>query len=179
MTLEQATKIAMLRTVFPEPIKKISKIMNIGEASSNSTIQKVNSPLKSIKSTFSYKDGDLIPTFFIINFNEGGFAIVGGDDRVRPILAYSDKSSFPTDKEYPLPLADWLKANHEGIKYMRSSNKPQAKSVKSDWDQMQAKSDLSLGKINIMTSLPECDEEGEQYVETLVNGPLMGIEITP
>ncbi|SFG95249.1 C10 family peptidase [Pedobacter insulae] len=57
---------------------------------------------------------------------------------------------------------------------MRSRNKPQAESVKSDWDQVFMKGELSLGKTIAINSLPECDEEGEQYTETLINGPLMG-----
>ena len=37
--------------------------------------------------------------YFVFNFpGEKGFAIVAGDDRVRPVLGYSDKGSFDPDK---------------------------------------------------------------------------------
>ena len=37
--------------------------------------------------------------YFVFNFpGEKGFAIVVGDDRVRPVLGYSDKGSFDPDK---------------------------------------------------------------------------------
>ena len=36
--------------------------------------------------------------YFVFNFpGEKGFAIVAGDDRVRPVLGYSDKGSFAPD----------------------------------------------------------------------------------
>ncbi|SFG95269.1 Spi family protease inhibitor [Pedobacter insulae] len=100
VTIVQANKIALLHAAFPQPVKKPSRIMNLGEPI-KSSVQMPN-PLKTIKSTFPYNDSDSDPTLFIINFVEGGFVIVGGDDRIRPILAHSDKTSFPTDEEYPL-----------------------------------------------------------------------------
>ena len=34
------------------------------------------------------------PSFYVVNFNAEGFVIVAGDDRVQPILAFSDEGAF-------------------------------------------------------------------------------------
>lgn len=34
------------------------------------------------------------PSFYVVNFNTDGFVIVAGDDRVQPILAFSDEGAF-------------------------------------------------------------------------------------
>ena len=39
--------------------------------------------------------------YYIINFNSGGFVVVSADDTTKPILAYSDTSSFDADLENP------------------------------------------------------------------------------
>ena len=34
------------------------------------------------------------PAFYVIGRDGGGFVIIAGDDRVSPVLAFSDKGSF-------------------------------------------------------------------------------------
>ena len=37
------------------------------------------------------------PSFYVVNFNDEGFVIVAGDDRVQPILAFSNEGAFVTE----------------------------------------------------------------------------------
>jgi len=132
VSMEQAKKIALLQVIYPDIIKKPSKIMNIGvNPSHNMETPKIN-PAKNIKSIFPYRKGETNPTFYIINFETGGFTIVAGDDRVSPILAFSDNTFFPTDREYPYGLARWIDATHEGIKKVRVNNEAQSDDVKTE-----------------------------------------------
>ena len=47
------------------------------------------------------------PVFFIINFSPIGWVMVAANDNVEPILAYSTKSSFNTNK-IPVQVDEWL-----------------------------------------------------------------------
>ncbi|MDD3160816.1 MAG: C10 family peptidase [Bacteroidales bacterium] len=52
--------------------------------------------------------------FYIYNREGGGFIIVSGDDRIVPILGYSDKGSFPTN-DIPEGLQGWMNSYTEKI----------------------------------------------------------------
>jgi len=56
------------------------------------------SPLreKSIQEVFPVEDEEKNIVYYIINYNNGGFIIVSADERISPILAYSETSDFNT-----------------------------------------------------------------------------------
>lgn len=56
--------------------------------------------LQQLKSPYEY--------LYLFAFEEGGFAVVSADDRVQPILGYSDKGVLTVDG-MPPALAAWLK----------------------------------------------------------------------
>ena len=61
------------------------------------------------------------PLFYIINFKEGGFAIIAGDKRSLPILAYSKIGYFDLDSRIiPLGLLNWLEETAEKIRGLRT-----------------------------------------------------------
>ncbi len=65
-------------------------------------------------STRKAQDG---AAFYIYNNAQTAYVIVSGDDRMKPVLAYSDKGSFITEN-LPANLISWLefyKATYEGL----------------------------------------------------------------
>ncbi len=69
------------------------------------------------------KDEQETPLFHIINYEGGGFVIFSADNRVAPVLAYSETNNFFEDAEsYPEGLVDWLAQTKEYIKAVRNSD---------------------------------------------------------
>ena len=87
--------------------------------SSNKNTSKVN--FNSIKSVYEFKGKSNLNVFYIINFNENGFAIVSADKRTQKILAYSDNNSFNTDT-VPSGLGEWMYARMNYIDEIRLRN---------------------------------------------------------
>ena len=57
------------------------------------------------------------PSFYAVNFNAEGFVIVAGDDRVQPILAFSDEGPFVTEN-MPEHIRFFLDGYSEEIQYI-------------------------------------------------------------
>lgn len=63
----------------------------------------------SVSKAFSINDKANEPLLHVVNYDGGGFVIVAGDMRLRPIQAYSPTGTFDDNKEsYPLGLKIWL-----------------------------------------------------------------------
>lgn len=56
-------------------------------------------------------------SFYVVNFDSEGFVIVAGDDRVQPILAFSDEGAFVTEN-MPDHIRFFLDGYTEEIQYM-------------------------------------------------------------
>lgn len=62
-----------------------------------------------VKSSFSIKDKKDEPLLHVVNYDGGGFAIIAGDIRLKPIQAYSSTGYFNDKIEsYPLGLKIWI-----------------------------------------------------------------------
>ncbi|UOY05907.1 C10 family peptidase [Muricauda sp. SCSIO 64092] len=60
------------------------------------------------------------PSYYIINYEDGGFLIMSGDKRALPVLAFSDENNFDLDAEsFPGLLIDWLESQDSYIKKIR------------------------------------------------------------
>ena len=89
---------------------------------------------RKIKKVFSIKTGQQNPSMYIINYENNGFVIVSGDNRVSPILAYSDKNSFPTEtSDLPEGLITWMKYMDQSLKEIRTEKKAQSADLKKVW----------------------------------------------
>ncbi len=63
----------------------------------------------SVRTAFSINDKANEPLFHVVNYDGGGFVIVAGDIRLKPIQAYSPTGCFDAHKEaYPIGLKIWL-----------------------------------------------------------------------
>ncbi|MEO8240242.1 MAG: C10 family peptidase [Flavobacterium sp.] len=100
---------------------------------------------RKIKKAFPIKTGQQNPSMYIINYENNGFVIVSGDNRVSPILAYSDKNSFPTEtSDLPEGLITWMKYMDQSLKEIRTEKKAQSADLKKVW--------LSSNHVNILYS---------------------------
>ena len=57
------------------------------------------------------------PSFYVVNFEPDGFVIVAGDDRVQPILAFSDEGTFVTES-IPAHIQFFLDSYTQEIQYI-------------------------------------------------------------
>ena len=70
----------------------------------------------------------------VFSINGQGFVIVAGDERVRPILAYSFDSPFP--EELNPEVGYWLHGYDAQIAEVSKSDAPQDKSIQQQWQQL-------------------------------------------
>lgn len=79
------------------------------------------------------KSGDLTE-FYIINYPNSGFVIISADERLTPILAYSDNSHFPLcDSVVPPGVTDWLNSTSAFIDSIRNTDMEQEEITKNNW----------------------------------------------
>ncbi|MDQ6472372.1 C10 family peptidase [Flavobacterium sp. LHD-80] len=72
--------------------------------------------------------------FYIINYENGGFAIISADDRNTPVLAYSENSTFDNNQaKYPEGLKMWLSLQTANIEHIKIKNEDQTDIHKTEW----------------------------------------------
>lgn len=74
------------------------------------------------------------PSYYIINYENGGFLILSGDKRAYPILAFSDEDNFEVKNAvYPDLLVNWLKAQDNYISEVRKDTLKDISSLEKLW----------------------------------------------
>jgi hypothetical protein len=74
--------------------------------------------------------------FYVFNSSDShGFVIVSGDDRVIPILGYSDQKIF-TREELPPHVRAWLDGYKNQIKYAIDNDLVPTEKIRSEWEQL-------------------------------------------
>lgn len=108
---------------------------------------------RNIESITEITDESNNPVYYVSNFLDGGFVIISADNRLYPILAYSESNTFDVNPyDYPEGLVNWLENTKNKVKETRKSNSPQKPEIKNRWDEL-------LGKT---APLPgDDDEDGE------------------
>ena len=79
------------------------------------------------------------PALYVFGLDGGGFIIVAGDDRLRPVLGYSDKSVFNV-KNMPDHIAGWFKSITETVKQVRRAGGTQSNEVSKEWNSVPKRS---------------------------------------
>ena len=74
-------------------------------------------PIIAYTSTMLRGENGSAPSFYVVNFEPKGFVIVSGDDRVQPILAFSDEGVFVTE-DVPAHIRFFLDGYTEEIQYV-------------------------------------------------------------
>ena len=134
VSLDQAERIAELYSIFGNNMRPSLRM-----GSGGNLLQR-----KDVLSTFPIDFEVNNPTFYIINYIQGGFVIVAGDDRVNPILAHSDFGNFPIQEEayYPGGLVAWMYSTHERFQEVRAGNKERHPAVVNAWEKFYDMRDL-------------------------------------
>ncbi|WP_257668295.1 C10 family peptidase [Parapedobacter tibetensis] len=141
---------------------------------SKTTVQKqssVSTPRKKIKEVSPIMDENSEAAFYIINYENGGFVILSADNRVSPILAYSETNSFRTNNaEYFPGLVNWLDVHKDYVKAVREKNIEQTPDIKKLWENpsLLVNNDVHpLGEGEGPGPQPACEDHVEEY------GPLL------
>lgn len=73
--------------------------------------------------------------FYVFNYDRGGFVIISGDDRVYPILGYSDTGSFVVD-DMPSNIRAFFDGYIKEIESVRNSSISQSADVAARWNNL-------------------------------------------
>ena len=121
-----------------------------------------------IESAFSINDDASDPVMHIINYEDGGFAVVSGDNRIEPMLAYSDEGSFSDNHlDYPEGLVDWIEHVKGTIEYIRTNDVALPEELAKFWEA----TELS-GKSRAIPEQEATCIPGETFDE-YISGPLL------
>ena len=99
-------------------------------------MRKTNPSLKSTKNYKLEKIKDEMgeELIYVINFDEGGFVLMPADNRIEPILAFSENNYFETKNvEQINGVGLWVSDTKEGIKKIKQSKEPQSEVMKELW----------------------------------------------
>ena len=128
----------------------------------------VKSSIKTIETINEAKNDKGKTSFYIINYNEGGFLLLSADKRTEPILGFSENGKFDIDENsYPPGLKIWVKDAKKQITEIQNSNIEQSEKDKLAWKQVQ----YLIASSNLFAKEPpiECYD----HTETITVGPLL------
>jgi len=78
---------------------------------------------------------DGLASCYIVNYEDDGFLIMAADNRMMPVLAYSNTGNFETtDDELPPGVALWLEETAAYVSEVRKSDKEQTGNVVDAWN---------------------------------------------
>ena len=122
---------------------------------------KFNRTPESLAPTIAYKSSLLrgenasSPSFYVVNFGSEGFVIVAGDDRVRPVLAFSDEGAFVSE-DMPANIRFFLDGYTEAIQHIADTQQYSDETIRQQWEQL-------------LSDTPLVPKDG-----TVIVGPLLG-----
>jgi hypothetical protein len=120
--------------VTQETALNIAQHFTAKNVSANSKTKGNTKISKSVKEIFEQKTNKNNAAFYIINYAPEGFVIVSADNRINPILAYSDTGSFSSDltKIIP-PVKFWMEEVKEKAQYAIDKDITQSKQINLEW----------------------------------------------
>ena len=108
---------------------------------------RVATTAKVIRQAVSLRDKYNQPALHVINYQNGGFAILSAERSAEPVLAFSDEGQFQTDN-LPNGIKGWVEDNQTVMEQLRTQS-PTARSARKasatsgvDWDNMLAMTGL-------------------------------------
>ncbi len=132
-----------------------------------------NSAKKTIKTIHEIKNDKGKTSFYVINYDEGGFLLLSADRRTQPILRFSDYGNFEINElAYPSGLKFWMKDTKKQITDIQNSNIEQSETNKLAWEKAEISFSISNDEISSkpIDPLPDCYEhEVTTTVEPLLN----------
>lgn len=123
---------------------------------------------KSVNTIEEVKNISGQPSFYVVNYNEGGFIILSADKRTQPILGFSVTNRFIVDESsYPPGLKFWMDDAKNQIYDIQISYIEQTPKEKIAWELVQQS---IINEVNSTKNEPieDCYEHTEIYTK----GPL-------
>ncbi len=91
-----------------------------------------------IAHSHTVKDEQGKDIYHILTFRSIGYIIISADNRLSPILAYSNWGSFDTQAtDYPAGLVNWLSLQKERVQRIRAKHKEQEAQIAAQWKPFQ------------------------------------------
>ena len=98
------------------------------------------------------RDGkDALPCFYIFNNPDGGWMIISADDRISPVLAYSDYGQFST-ADMPENLEWWINGVERTVDDIRNSDLKASAQVQAAWRSQQVMTGSETGRKVLVTA---------------------------
>lgn len=124
----------------------VDRAKKIGElfVKESTSIGKERTVVKtSYSHTFNSRDGQ--PSLYVFNIDGGGFVIVSAEEKVKPVLAYSEKGSFDANN-----IADGfaytISSYQEEIDYVRKNNIEATEDIVKEWRLVETKGRITETK---------------------------------
>jgi len=152
--------------------KEIASVISLPELKEGLILKSAKTSTKSIKSIDEFKNKGKRTSFYVINYNEGGFIILSADKRTPPILGFSLDNNFDVDESSYASsgLEFWIEDTEEQIYEIQNSDMEQTELQKKVWDYIQKSKPSGLKSTN--NEPPEnCYEHEEIYTK----GPLTSL----
>lgn len=146
--------------VFAVELSFPNELQSLKSAKNNS-----DKVVKKVKDITPIPDGDKLTAYYVINYENGGFAILSADKRFIPLLAFSESSSLPIGFEKcPPALVSCLSSLKENIEFVRKNNVPATKEIQQLWKKFSnSNSDYNILKsISPIDPPPPCTDQYEQ-----------------
>lgn len=123
---------------------------------------------RKISNSFILEDYNKQPALHVINYEDGGFMIISGDDRFTPIQAYSDEGYFPEGEDnMPYGLMLWVEKMKATINYFNENDEIQDEVVKYEWARLSSRG----GGVTKSVTPPE--QGCEEHTQLVYLGPYL------
>lgn len=149
--------------------KKIGSEISF-KSGSSATDKKTNAGImkKIIESVQEIKNKNNNTVFYVINYIEGGYIVLSADNRIQPIIAFSEDDKFIVDeKAYSEGLKSWMNNSEKQITAIQNSNLKQTKENKLVWSQVQN----TFTQQNIFAKVPS--DVCYEHITIETKGPLI------
>lgn len=94
--------------------------------------------VKKIENITKSPDANGKTAFYIINYEKDGYVLISADDRLQPILAFSEENNFVVDEStYHPGLVEWFTNQTDQINRLRNSKKDTVTRLAASWEMIE------------------------------------------
>lgn len=137
---------------------------NIPLALKGAFSKKEASSVLTVESIYESKNDQGKTCFYVINYIEGGFAIISADKRTQPILAFSENNKFIINESSFSPgLKFWINDTEKQITKIQNSNIRQSEKEKIAWKKIMASGIIKTSHTPANEPPTECYEHTEVF----------------
>lgn len=138
---------------------------------------RLSKPVKEVNRILTVDDGKDKSLLHVITYKDNkGFAVISGDERATPVLAYSDQGNFDPES-LPNGVSIWFSMVKKTMKQIRNSNEKVHPSVKKMWTDFSGPVTGPSTQNIIPPDGPGCGPDSDIFVDNFLRRP-NGSEIT-